>query len=172
MWGGWVFRVYPKRAWRLGWLLQLITQRLSLPQTRVEIGVPTTGTTGTTGVYPKRAWRLVLAGRPKSLPHTRVEIGVVTALRKHPAAGIGFIPIPCFYGIMIMSSYAKVSGDHPWDFGSKAREPLVLKAPCLLICGIIVSIHYCEGGRQMASTKGSSPLTKGPSVLLQSGAKV
>ena len=62
---------------------------------------------------------------------------VVTALRKHPAAGIGFIPIPCFYGIMIMSSYAKVSGDHPWDFGSKAREPLVLKAPCLLICGII-----------------------------------
>jgi len=97
---------------------------------------------------------------------------VVTALRKHPAAGIGFIPIPCFYGIMIMSSYAKVSGDHPWDFGSKAREPLVLKAPCLLICGIIVSIHYCEGGRQMASTKGSSPLTKGPSVLLQSGAKV
>ena len=60
---------------------------------------------------------------------------VVTALRKHPAAGIGFIPIPCFYGI-------------------------------------IVSIHYCEGGRQMASTKGSSPLTKGPSVLLQSGAKV
>jgi len=59
----------------------------------------------------------------------------VTALRKHPAAGIGFIPIPCFYGI-------------------------------------IVSIHYCEGGRQMASTKGSSPLTKGPSVLLQSGAKV
>ena len=78
---------------------------------------------------------------------------VVTALRKHPAAGIGFIPIPCFYGIMIMSSYAKVSGDHPWDFGSKAREPLVLKAPCLLICGIIVSIHYCEGGRQMASVK-------------------
>ncbi len=62
---------------------------------------------------------------------------VVTALRMHPAAGIGFIPIPCFYDIMIMSSYAKVSGDHPWDFGSKAREPLILKAPCFLIYVII-----------------------------------
>ncbi len=66
---------------------------------------------------------------------------VVTALRKHPAAGIGFIPIPCFYGIMIMSSYAKASGDHPWDFGSKAREPLILKAPCFLIYVIIMTIH-------------------------------
>ncbi len=65
----------------------------------------------------------------------------VTALRKHPAAGIGFIPIPCFYDIMIMSSYAKVSGDHPWDFGSKAREPLILKAPCFLIYVIIMTIH-------------------------------
>jgi len=102
----------------------LVEMVYSLPQTRVEIGEVKMD-----------------ENELMSLPHTRVEIGVVTALRKHPAAGIGFIPIPCFYGIMIMSSYAKVSGDHPWDFGSKAREPLVLKAPCLLICGIIMTIH-------------------------------
>jgi len=77
---------------------------------------------------------------------------VVTALRKHPAAGIGFIPIPCFYGIMIMSSYAKALGITLGTSGPR-RGSLSFEGSLLFNLCYNNDNSQCEGGRQMASVK-------------------